>query len=604
MDADTGTASSPRQVEHGTEDASQWLGMKTDSHHEALAQALSRIEEKNCQQINSLQALRVQVEKLGSQIEPSNDTAIKLKDDVIGDIKQITAEAEKAHVEEAGLLKQVASAAENFQKGRTEKRVADREMTELWRDTVFQWEVSGQQPGDDEDYSSGYEDEPEDEDPGPPPTGDIDASDMPVGIGVHEGPVETWSPDDPSILRFSDIQDSDDEDIDPDIDDLDFGVEDGGPGTGQQTRVPLYIGNISGASYNGSSSYAMGLTRGEHGRRSNGSIAPSPKQEPSTPPDPGAVDDFERGRHNSLARSHHFRSRSYGGTDMSPPRDDDEESGKLQLRDFQAEEEHRPESLAGKSQAPMAEAELETASRDLLQPAAVLHELHQSELQSKDFPAIEESGGMPRRTLAAPPRMARLAARDQGSARRRRRSKRTSTSDHASSVSEGSAGPPSVLLHELERAEQGWWWWHLYAFPRTLLSGMYSRVLSTLHTAVMHPAKWPQVMRALEVSPYVFTAQVLVSAWRERAIWLQANGTTREYMLDRVHGDPSWWWLPGVDPRLMMGWYGVAVCGLALASARMLWRATCAVSRPSSSSDSESPLSRGGRVGNVTAWTE
>ena len=48
--------------------------------------------------------------------------------------------------------------------------------------------------------------------------------------------------------------------------------------------------------------------------------------------------------------------------------------------------------------------------------------------------------------------------------------------------------------------------------------------------------------------------QIYVALQRERAVWMDANRDTRIYLLEYMHEDPSWKWLPGVDPNLMFGW--------------------------------------------------
>ncbi|KAH8171751.1 hypothetical protein LIA77_08518 [Sarocladium implicatum] len=49
------------------------------------------------------------------------------------------------------------------------------------------------------------------------------------------------------------------------------------------------------------------------------------------------------------------------------------------------------------------------------------------------------------------------------------------------------------------------------------------------------------------------TVQVWVANTRERQIWQRANGETRDYLISRVYEDPSMRFLPGVDPKLMIG---------------------------------------------------
>ncbi|KAL6858030.1 hypothetical protein ACO1O0_005477 [Amphichorda felina] len=48
--------------------------------------------------------------------------------------------------------------------------------------------------------------------------------------------------------------------------------------------------------------------------------------------------------------------------------------------------------------------------------------------------------------------------------------------------------------------------------------------------------------------------QIYVALQRERAVWMDANRDTRIYLLEYMREDPSWKWLPGVDPNLMFGW--------------------------------------------------
>lgn len=51
----------------------------------------------------------------------------------------------------------------------------------------------------------------------------------------------------------------------------------------------------------------------------------------------------------------------------------------------------------------------------------------------------------------------------------------------------------------------------------------------------------------------VLTVQVWIANTRERQIWQRANGETRAYLISRVYEDPSMRFLPGVDPKLMIG---------------------------------------------------
>ena len=57
------------------------------------------------------------------------------------------------------------------------------------------------------------------------------------------------------------------------------------------------------------------------------------------------------------------------------------------------------------------------------------------------------------------------------------------------------------------------------------------------------------------VAAHIMTAggtMMLVAAtalWKERSIWLAANGLTREYLIDYVRGGSSWSWMFGLNPK-------------------------------------------------------
>ncbi|KAM0439756.1 hypothetical protein ACHAPT_000850 [Fusarium lateritium] len=54
------------------------------------------------------------------------------------------------------------------------------------------------------------------------------------------------------------------------------------------------------------------------------------------------------------------------------------------------------------------------------------------------------------------------------------------------------------------------------------------------------------------------TFQVYMACQRERNIWFEGNGLTRQYMLERSRSDGKWWLIYGVDGRLAVGKSDVA----------------------------------------------
>ena len=75
-------------------------------------------------------------------------------------------------------------------------------------------------------------------------------------------------------------------------------------------------------------------------------------------------------------------------------------------------------------------------------------------------------------------------------------------------------------------------------------------------SCVSREARVVLVVQAWMVASLV-VIQVYIALQRERAVWMDANSDTRIYLLEYMHKDPSWKWLPGVDPNLMFGWGNV-----------------------------------------------
>ncbi|KAG9258750.1 uncharacterized protein F5Z01DRAFT_670456 [Emericellopsis atlantica] len=62
------------------------------------------------------------------------------------------------------------------------------------------------------------------------------------------------------------------------------------------------------------------------------------------------------------------------------------------------------------------------------------------------------------------------------------------------------------------------------------------------------------VLTHMSILVFGFQVQIWLALRTERKIWLGANRDTRAYLLDIIREDPSWWWLPGVNPKLMLRW--------------------------------------------------
>ena len=97
--------------------------------------------------------------------------------------------------------------------------------------------------------------------------------------------------------------------------------------------------------------------------------------------------------------------------------------------------------------------------------------------------------------------------------------------------------------------------------------------LSRLTTGLMSLARLVPLLVFCLLRPalLLLTMQIYVACVRERSIWLQASGLTRQYLIGYAHADPAWWFMPGVDPRLMPGVSGLGALAVLLLQTVDVW---------------------------------
>ncbi|KAI6778108.1 uncharacterized protein J7T54_001528 [Emericellopsis cladophorae] len=118
----------------------------------------------------------------------------------------------------------------------------------------------------------------------------------------------------------------------------------------------------------------------------------------------------------------------------------------------------------------------------------------------------------------------------------------------------------SRLLAFIHKQQAAWAsvFWFLLASVFRSMARLFSMVLAWDINCCQPPAldltALSTVLTHMSILVFAFQVQIWLALRRERNIWLGANRDTREYLLDVIREDPSWWWLPGVDPTLMRWW--------------------------------------------------